>query len=80
MRAWRVAIVGVWGLGNAVLKNEAGYKGIAYALTELENSRWKWAFFPKDGPSQQGEIMGTREHAEMACMSAINSWFKAKSI
>lgn len=66
------------GLGNAVLKNESGYKGIAYALTELDNDRWKWAFFPKDGPALQGEIMGTREHAEMACMNAINSWFKTK--
>jgi len=64
---------------NAVLKHDAGYKGVAYALIELESGRWKWAFYPKDGPPQQGEVQGTREHAEMACMNGINQWFSTKS-
>lgn len=60
-------------------KIEAVYKGIAYTLIEFDVGRWKWAFYPKDGPSQQGELSAIREHAEMACMSAINSWFRTKS-
>jgi hypothetical protein len=65
----------IGGVGN-LLKNENGYKGIEYWLTDLGDGRWKWTFFPKqnDEPPHHGEISGTREHAEIACMSAINSW------
>jgi len=53
-----------------------GYKGIEYALTDLGNDRWGWVFYPKkeEGPAHRGEVLGTREHAEMACMRAINLW------
>lgn len=64
-----------------MLKNEQGYKGVEYGLTDLENDRWNWAFFPKkeDEPTQRGEATGTREHAEMACMRAINRWLSGNS-
>ncbi len=66
---------------QVVLRNEKGYKGVAYGLTDLGNGRWKWIFCPKkeDGPPQHGEATGTREHAEMACMSAINAWLTSES-
>jgi len=61
-----------------VLRNKAGYKGIEYALTDLGNDRWGWAFYPtkEDRPAHRGEATGTREHAEMACMRAINLWLR----
>jgi hypothetical protein len=64
--------------GDVVLKNEHGYKGVAYSLTDLGNERWNWAFYPRkgDGPAHRGEAVGTREHAEIACMSAINNWLR----
>lgn len=64
-----------------MLKNEQGYKGVAYTLTDLGNDRWNWAFYPnkQDGPAHRGEVVGTREHAEIACMSAINNWLRQNS-
>ncbi len=61
-----------------IVKNENGYKGIEYALTDLGNNKWGWAFYPKkkDGPVHRGEAVGTREHAEMACIGAINGWLR----
>ena len=65
-----------------MLENKHGYKGVEYGLTDLGNSRWKWVFFPKaEGePPQRGEAVGSREHAEMACMSAINRWLREEAI
>ena len=70
---------GLW--VKALLKNEHGYKGVAYSLTDLGGGRWNWAFYPKkdDGPAHRGEAVGTREDAEIACMSAINSWLRQRS-
>lgn len=60
-----------------MLTNKAGYKGIEYALTDLGQDRWSWVFHPRhDGPAHRGEALGTREHAEMACMRAINLWLQ----
>ena len=64
-----------------MLTNEQGYKGVAYGLSDLGNGRWNWAFYPSkhDGPAHRGEVVGTREHAEIACMSAINNWLRQSS-
>ena len=64
-----------------LLKNEHGYKGVANSLTDLGSGRWNWAFYPHkdDGPAHRGEVVGTSEHAEMACMSAINNWLRQSS-
>lgn len=57
-----------------MLKNEQGYKGIEYGLTDRGNGIWGWVFYSREGPPHRGEVTGDREHAEMACMRAINSW------
>ena len=63
-----------------MLKNMAGYKGIEYSLTDLDNDRWAWAFYPQQGGlAHRGEVIGTREHAEMACMRAINQWLRQEA-
>src|SRR5476651_1302780 len=67
-------ILGCISLGQVLLK--ATYKGIEYGLTDLGNDRWAWAFYSKSegALAHRGEATGTREHAEMACMRAINAW------
>jgi hypothetical protein len=60
-----------------MLTHKAAYKGIAYVLTDLGNDRWSWVFHPRhDAPAYRGEATGNREHAEMACMRAINQWLR----
>jgi hypothetical protein len=54
------------------------YKGIEYELKSVDGDRWTWIFFPRtEGEPQVGEVTGIREHAEMACMTAINRWLTA---
>jgi hypothetical protein len=52
------------------------YKGVEYDLMELAKDRWAWIFFPtiKNELPNGGEVAGTRERAEIACMTAINRW------
>jgi hypothetical protein len=59
-----------------MLKSEKGYKGVEYGITNLGDGKWKWVFYPnkKEGQSQHGEIVGTREQAEIACKKAIDAW------
>ena len=57
-----------------MLKNEHGYKGIEYGLTDRGIGTWGWVFYPSEGPPNRGEVTGDREHAEMSCIRAINSW------
>lgn len=64
-----------------MLKNEKGYKGIEYGLVDRGNRTWGWTFHPRkgEGPVHRGEVKGTREDAEMACIRAINSWLVSAS-
>ena len=60
-------------------KGKLQYKGIEYTLTEFDKDRWGWVFFPQgeDRLPRGGEVRGTREHVEMACMKAINRWLSS---
>jgi hypothetical protein len=62
-------------------KGENGHKGVEYGLTDLEDGKWSWDFYPKkdDGAAQSGETRGTREQAEIACKSAIDAWLRRNS-
>ena len=59
-----------------VLKSGKAHKGVEYGITDLGDGKWKWAFYPKKetGQSRHGEILGTREQAEIACRRAIDAW------
>jgi len=63
-----------------MLKIASSYKGVEYALAQHAEDKWDWMFFPKIGDPlpRGGEVIGTREHAEIACMRAINRWLKEK--
>jgi hypothetical protein len=52
------------------------YKGVEYVLLGLAPDKWSWIFFPKIRGElpRGGEVTGSREHAEIACMRAINQW------
>jgi hypothetical protein len=52
------------------------YKGVEYMLIQRNKDQWDWMFFPTLGDRlpRGGELSGTRDHAEMACMSAIAKW------
>jgi len=54
------------------------YRGIEYSLAKIGPDRWSWIFFPKIGDKMPrgGELKGSREHAERACMNAITQWLR----
>jgi hypothetical protein len=56
------------------------YKGVEYTLRpQADRHEWTWTIYPKNSLPREGHVAGTREHAELAAIRAIENLIRERN-